>query len=142
MSWALYDGWNGSRDGNWSTFSLSVGTPGQVIPALISTLNADINLPFLQEPLCAGGALDCSQYSHDKGSSEFQPCGSRTFWPANGCETFSDVFDDGNPELHKVVLNETRRLNGSIRGHGPPFDQGSHTARMGMRIQAKGPREC
>lgn len=147
MSWQIYDGWNGTRDGNWSTFKLRVGSPSQILPAVISASNSWVHLPFAESPQCIGNdtgrSFDCSDHVYDGRDFLYQPCRSTTAQNSGNCESFSDVFDDGHPDRHELVLSDTRWMNDSIKGHGEFLTYSMHAGCIGMlmRFHKHYPRE-
>jgi len=122
MSWQLYDGWNGTRDGNWSTFNLRIGSPPQILPAVVSAANSrtyvPFDKPFEEPPHCIGTipgqSYECPNHTPWTSAPLYRHCDSSTSWNAGDCAVFSDRFDDGHPELHESILGSTILMNGTI----------------------------
>jgi len=96
MSWLSTNTWEASSDGNWSTFSLRVGSPPQYFYALPSTRYTALRLPF---------ATDCdprTELRRDTDDSRHTDPRANLFWLTRSsswksktdCDSGVDVIDD------------------------------------------------
>ena len=93
MAWQHHYSWNDSlsSDGNWSTFSLRLGTPPQLLSAVVSTRHTWMSVPFAGVPLCSSQTLDCSRFNGANRSLFYQPCDSKTTGIIDNCDNFIDL---------------------------------------------------
>lgn len=125
MAWQLYDSWGATRDGNWTTFKIRVGTPPQVLPALVSADESWLSLPFGESPECRstvpGQPLHCSTDQYLKAQEPlYLPRHSSTIEYAQDCShvRYGDFLDDGAPGLHEGVLGQKQFLGSLVFAGG------------------------
>jgi hypothetical protein len=97
MAWLPDTAWEALPDGNWSTLSLRIGNPPQLLNALVSTTGTTLKVPF--------HSAKPSQSAHRVGTernhtTHFQPSRSMT-WKAISGAGFGkgmDAIDDDSEE--------------------------------------------